>query len=149
MKKEYYSKNGLWLILTVFAIYVVTIYYIVDSGYDTFNEYLPFIIILVLNTAMLVLFRRELFSKKPMLVLETDQLTYRGMLKTYNVKYSEILKIQKTYTGTKNKNHVNRIGMKLKDIKKPVYIILQSINYDAEKLFEEIMDTIYKREANK
>lgn len=149
MKKEYYSKNGLWLILTVFAIYVVTIYYIIDSGYDTFNEYLPFIIILVLNTAMLVLFRRELFSKKPMLVLETDQLTYRGMLKTYNVKYSEILKIQKTYTGTKNKNHVNRIGMKLKDIKKPVYIILQSINYDAEKLFEEIMDTIYKREANK
>jgi len=149
MKKEFYSKNGLWLIITVLIIYAVTIYYVFDSGNNTFYEYLPFIIISLLNSAILILFGRELFSKKPLLVLENDRLTYRGMIKTYSIQYKDIQKIQRTYTGTKNKKQVNRIGIKLIDIKKPVYIIIQSIDYDADELFNEIMDSVYKREPKK
>lgn len=147
MKKEYFSSNGLWLIISSILIYVVTIYFVFDEGNDTFLEYLPFAVILVLNSVMLVLFGRELFSKKPLLVLESDQLTYRGMFKTYNIKYADIQKIQKTYTGTRHKKQMNRIGINLLNIKKPVFIIIQSINYDGEKLYEEIMDIVYKRET--
>ena len=147
MSKEYHSKNGLWLIISVVVIYALSIYYLFDKGNNTFIEYLPFIVMLVLNTLMLILFGRELFSKKPLLILEESQLSYRGMLKTHVVFYSDIREIQRTYNGTKNRKQINRIGIALKDDRKPIYIIVQSIDYDAEKLFEEMKNMIYKKRS--
>ena len=149
MRKEYHSKNGLWLIITAIVIYSVTIYFIFDSGNDSFMEYLVFISILVLNTLMLIFYGKELFSKKPLLILEDDQLIYRGMLKTHTILYKDIRKIQRTYNGTRNKKQVNRIGIDLLDDRKAVFIIVQSIDYNADKLFEEMKSTIYKKEAKK
>ena len=147
MKKEYYSKNGLWLIITALIIYVVSIYYLFNPHNDTFIEYLPFIAILVLNTLMLIFFGKELFSKKPLLILEDNLLVYRGMLKTHTILYKDIRKIQRTYNGTKNKKQVNRIGIELLDDRKPVFIIVQSIDYDANKLFEDMKNMIYKKKT--
>lgn len=147
MKKEYYSKNGLWLIVSSIVIYAVTIYYIFDSGNNTFLEYLPFIVILVLNTIMLILFGRELFSKKPLLVLEENQLIYRGMIKTHTIQYSNIKNIARTYSGNENKKQVNRIGIELLDDRNPVFIIVQSIDYNAEELFADMIKIVFKKEA--
>jgi len=144
MEKEYYSKNGLWLIITVLLIYVATIYYIFDNGNDSFIEYLPFIIILILNTLMLIFYGRELFSKKPLLVLEERQLIYRGMFKTHTILYEDIKNIQKTYNGSKNRKQVNRIGIEFIEDKNPVFIIVQSINFDADKLFENMKKMLNK-----
>ena len=147
MKKEYYSKNGLWLIITTGIIYLVTIYFMLDNSIDTIAEYLPFIGILALNSAMLLLYGRELFSKKPLLILEEDKMTIRGMLKTHIVNYEDIQKIQRTYNGSKKHKQVNRIGIKLKDIEKPIYIVIQSIDYDPDKLFEDITQFVYKKRS--
>ena len=54
MKKEYYSRNGLWLIITTGLIYLVTIYFMFDDSIVSFLEYLPFIVIIILNSVMLV-----------------------------------------------------------------------------------------------
>ena len=147
MRKEYHSTNGLWLIITSLVIYAVTIYYLFDQGNDTFIEYLLFASILVLNTLMLIFFGKEVFSKKPLLILEEDQLVYRGMLKTHTILYKDIRKIQRTYNGTRNKKQVNRIGIELLDDRKPVFIIIQSIDYDADKLFEDMKNMIYKKKT--
>jgi len=147
MKKEYYSKSGLWLIITSIVIYAVTSYYLFNGGNDYFIEYFVFISILVLNTLMLIFYGKELFSKKPLLILKDDQLIYRGMLKTHTILYKDIRKIQRTYNGTRNKKQVNRIGVELLNDKKAVFIIVQSIDYDADKLFEEMKKAIYKKEA--
>ena len=147
MRKEYHSTNGLWLIITSLVIYAVTIYYLFDQGNDTFIEYLLFASILVLNTLMLIFFGKEVFSKKPLLILEEDQLVYRGMLKTHTILYKDIRKIQRTYNGTRNEKQVNRIGIELLDDRKPVFIIIQSIDYDADKLFEDMKNMIYKKKT--
>ena len=146
MQKEYFSKNGLWLIISASVIYAVTIYYIFDKGNDTFLEYLPFIIILILNTLMIVFYGRELFSKKPILVLEEKQLIYRGMFKTYTILYEDIKRIQKTDNGSKKRNQVTRIGIEFIEDRNPVYIIVQSINYNPDKLFENMKTMINKKE---
>jgi len=146
MQKEYFSKNGLWLIISASVIYAVTIYYIFDKGNDTFLEYLPFIIILILNTLMIVFYGRELFSKKPILVLEDKQLIYRGMFKTYSILYEDIKNIQKTDNGSKKRNQVTRIGIEFIEDRNPVYIIVQSINYNPDKLFENMKTMINKKE---
>lgn len=147
MRKEYHSTNGLWLIITSLVIYAVTIYYLFDQGNDTFVEYLLFASILVLNTLMVIFFGKEIFSKKPLLILEDDQLIYRGMLKTHTILYKDIRKIQRTYNGTRKKKQVNRIGIELLDDRKPVFIIVQSIDYDANKLFEDMKSMIYKKKT--
>jgi hypothetical protein len=147
MRKEYHSTNGLWLIITSLVIYVVTIYYLFDKGNDTFIEYMLFASILVLNTLMIIFFGKEIFSKKPLLILEDNQLIYRGMLKTHTILYKDIRKIQRTYNGTRNKKQVNRIGIELLDERKPVFIIVQSIDYDADKLFEDMKSMIYKKKT--
>lgn len=147
MKKEYYSNSGLWLIITTIVIYIVTIYFMFDEANDTLINYLPFIAIILLNSLMLIFYGRELFSKKPLLILESDQLIYRGMTKTHTILYKDIQRIQRTYNGSKNKKQVNRIGIQLLSEKKPIFIIVQSINYDSEKLFEEIVSAVYKKEA--
>lgn len=146
MQKEYYSKNGLWLIISVSIIYAVTIYYIFDKGNDTFLEYLPFIIILVLNTLMLVFYGRELFSKKPLLVLEDKQMIYRGMFKTHIILYDDIKNIRKTDNGSKKRKQTTRIGIEFIEDRNPVFIIVQSINFDADKLFDNMKAIIYKKE---
>jgi hypothetical protein len=146
MQKEYYSKNGLWLIISVTIIYAVTIYYIFDEGNNTFLEYLPFIIILILNTLMLVFYGRELFSKKPLLVLEEKQLIYRGMFKTYVILYDDIKNIRKTDNGSKRRKQTTRIGIEFIEDRNPVFIIVQSIDYDAEKLFNNMLAIIFKKE---
>ena len=149
MKKEYYSKSGLWLVITAVLVYVVTIYFMFNDEIDTFVEYLPFVGILLANTAMLILLGKELFSKEPILILEHSSLTYRGILKTHIIEYRDIVKVQRTYNGTRNKKQVNRIGIKLKDIDKPVYIIVQSIDYNSEKLYKDIMQFVYKNKSHK
>ena len=118
-----------------------------DESIDTIAEYLPFIGILALNSAMLLLYGRELFSKNPLLILEEDKMTIRGMLKTHIVNYEDIQKIQRTYNGSKKHKQVNRIGIKLKDIEKPIYIVIQSIDYDPDKLFEDITQFVYKKRS--
>lgn len=148
MRKEYFSKNGLWLIISVSVIYAVTIYYIFDKGNNTFLEYLPFVIILILNTLMLVFYGRELFSRKPLLVLEENKLTYRGMFKTHEILYEDIKNIQKTDNGSKNRKQVTRIGIEFVEDKHPLFIIVQSINYNPDKLYDEMMNIIFKKEAN-
>lgn len=146
MQKEYYSKNGLWLIISVSVIYAVTIYYIFDKSNNTFLEYLPFIIILILNSLMLVFYGRELFSKKPILVLEEKQLVYRGMFKTYIILYDDIKNISKTDNGSKNRKQVTRIGIEFIEDRNPVFIIVQSINYNADKLFDNMKAMINNKE---
>lgn len=147
MKKEYYSKNGLWLKISIAVIYAVTIYYIFDNGDNTLSQYLPYIIILILNTLMLAFYGRELFSKKPLLVLEDRQLIYRGMFKTYTILYEDIKNIQKIGNASKNRKHINRIGIVFVDERNPIFIIVQSINYNADKLFEEMMSVVSKKET--
>jgi hypothetical protein len=70
-------------------------------------------------------------------------------LKTHIIEYRDIVKVQRTYNGTRNKKQVNRIGIKLKDIDKPVYIIVQSIDYNSEKLYKDIMQFVYKNKSHK
>ena len=147
MQKEYFSKKGLWLIISSSVIYAVTIYYIFDKGNDTFLEYLPFVIVLILNTLMLVFYGRELFSKKPILVLEDKQLVYRGMFKTYTILYEDIKNIHKTDNGSKKRNQVTRIGIEFIEDRNPVFIIVQSINYNPDKLFENMKTMINKKES--
>ncbi len=147
MKREYYSNSGLWLVLTTVIIYIVVIYFMFDESLTTFIQYLPFVAILIINSLMLILYGRELFSKKPLLTLEEDQMIYRAMTKTHTILYKDIQKIQRTYNGSRNKKQINRIGIQLHSTKKPIFIIIQSINYDSEKLFEEIMIAVYKKEA--
>ncbi len=147
MRKEYYSKNGLWLIISIAIIYAVTFYYIFDKGSDTFSEYVPYLIILVLNTLMLVFYGRELFSKKPLLVLDDRQLIYRSMFKTYTILYEDIKIIRKYVNGSKNRIHTRRIGIEFIENRSSIFIIVQSINYNADKLFDEMMSEIFKKEA--
>ncbi len=144
MRKEYFSTSGLWVIVTTGIIYLGTIFFMFDSSVDTFIEYLPFIVILIFNSLMLFFYGRELFSKEPLLIIESDRLTYRGMLKTHVIPYTDIEKVQKTYNGSKKKKQVNRIGIKIKEIENPVYIIVQSIDYDSEMLYKDIVAMVYK-----
>ena len=85
-------------------------------------------------------------SKKPILVLEDKQLIYRGMFKTYSILYEDIKNIQKTDNGSKKRNQVTRIGIEFIEDRNPVYIIVQSINYNPDKLFENMKTMINKKE---
>ena len=147
MRKEYFSTSGLWIIITALVIYAPTIYFMFDSTVNSFITYLPFVIILILNSLMLFFYGRELFSKEPLLILEEDKLTYRGMFKTHVISYEDITTIQRTFNGSRKRKQINRIGIKVKDIEKPVYIIVQSIEYNSEKLFKDITELANKKRS--